>query len=191
MCPILRTTTWLSLRPSTRWLGEHRKRVRGYMDERAACAKLSVERWVFIVAVKSFMIVVNECFKEINGRDTIMVKQNQRLTSLCGEVRIMNGCMRTLSDIDMLSVAEELNIAASQTAEENTDLVPRETVVEFLKDFSLSAENDLIFSHGNVQDSVISTVEEMVLYAYDQLFCFKQNERPTTALPYTSYLPFF
>lgn len=187
-CPIVSTTRCLSLGSSTRWLVRYRERVSHYMDERAASAKPSAEWWVFIVAVKSFMAAVDECFKAIQGRDATITEQNQHLATLCGEVRTMGGIMGPLSGMDMLSVAEQLNIVASQSSGEETYAVPRKAVVELLVDSSLSTVNDLNSLDGNVQDHVICTVAEMLLSAYLQLWSL-QTKRATNNSPSLHVVP--
>lgn len=77
------------------------------------------------------MTAVDECFKAIKGRDTVMAKQNQRLAPLCSGIRNMSGIKGPLNDINMLPIAEEANVVASQIVENGTYIVPREEVMAF------------------------------------------------------------
>lgn len=90
----------------------------------------------------------------------------------------MGGIIRPLSGTYLLSIAKEFIIATSQSVGEGTCAVPRNAVLEFLEDYSLSTVDNLNSLNGNVKDHVICTMAELLLSVYNQLSSL-QAEGPT------------
>lgn len=115
------------------------------------------------------MAAAHGCFKTIPDQNIIMAEQNLRLATSHNRMSTVSGTIGSLSGTSMLSIADNLNIVASQSTRKGTYVIPTLVLFVFLEDLLLSTAKDRRFLHGKVQYHLICTMVDLLLFAYTQL----------------------
>lgn len=142
-CPALCQTRWLSLGSSTKWLTRHREEIEEYMMEKNCDLCPTSAWWLTASAFKVYISLVDECAKAMQGKDTLIIEQNELITKLIQDIRDAVKIEGPLSGLNLLSIVGEDSVAYHLSGVDGVYLVRRTAVTQFLEDASFNAADDL------------------------------------------------
>lgn len=108
---------------AVKWLSTNREQFGAYMLEKESADAADVVWWVLTVAVKVFMVSVDECFRGIQGRDTLLCEKNEGLQQLCRALKKSVSIIGPLDNKALLTAVGKIDIVASLLALEGNFLL--------------------------------------------------------------------
>lgn len=141
--PTVFSTRWSSLGSATRWLISHRHFVTTYAEGKYK-APLPVNIWWIITeSVKSLIFSVYNRFQSIQGRNTLIRKQNFRITDVANFLLDSFGVEGPLTGADFFLLSYDSFVVAKIYTNEVVSIVRDSKFVELLGNCGPGPEEDL------------------------------------------------
>lgn len=99
--------------------------------------------WILEAAVNCYVSLVDECFKVLQGRDTLIPEHKARIRNLTENMQYSVSIEGPVSGFDLLTKVLDGSVTGQIDCARKTFLVRKESVTNFLEDASKTTVNDL------------------------------------------------
>lgn len=162
VCPTVSTTRWLSIGEVCKWLLKNRLRVQQYLSDKSFGSTIGSYWWVLVYSVNHIMSEVNECFKYVQGLDTLLQDQNRRLHCLLEFLINSTGVEVMKTSMDVLAAASDDDVIV-----QSTNIAARRTkIVNFIEQLGSYPTRMFDAMDTDVQDQLISEFSNFIIKLY-------------------------
>lgn len=71
------------------WVVKHRAEIKSYLDEKTPAQAPDDTWWILVHCINQIMDITNICFKSLQGKDTLLSEQNERLSLGAQDLRAL------------------------------------------------------------------------------------------------------